>query len=137
MNSSRLYGLLKLENAENVFKKLFIIKVHKHLFEKLISFQTDIVCFFLNQAILCYEKRIVSLTDENFSEILASADDKKINTNSELTKCKYIQLAKLYLSLGHFYLLIYEYSKALECYQKFFKFRINKLQVNKLLDYIL
>ena len=49
----------------------------------------------------------------------------------ESKKVKYIQVAKLYLSLGHFYLLIYDYAKALECYQKFFKFKLHKLQVNE------
>ena len=48
----------------------------------------------------------------------------------ERKKRKYMQLAKLYLSLGHFYLLIYDYSKALDCYQRFFKFRLHKLQVS-------
>lgn len=47
----------------------------------------------------------------------------------EKKKSKYIQVAKLYLSLGHFYLLIYDYAKALECYQKFYKFNLYKLQV--------
>lgn len=75
------------------------------------------------------------MTDENFKQdismeqLTSPTQFEKKPESSEIKKCKYIQLAKLYLSLGHFYLLIYDYSKALECYQKFFKFRINKLQV--------
>jgi hypothetical protein len=101
----RLYGLLKLEMAENSLKKFFIIK-----------------------AIVNYEKRINQMTDENFSNYATKED--KLSLDNDKHKCKYVQLAKLYLSLGHFYLLIYDYSKALECYQRFYRFKINKLQVN-------
>jgi len=107
--SSRLYGLLKLELAENSLKKFFIIK-----------------------SILNYEKRINQMTDEHFSDVLLPSSNKEeqlIILNTDKHKCKYVQLAKLYLSLGHFYLLIYDYSKALECYQRFYRFKINKLQV--------
>lgn len=38
-------------------------------------------------------------------------------------------MAKLYLSLGHFYLLVYDYNKSLKSYQTFSKFKIYKLQV--------
>lgn len=84
------------------------------------------------------------MTEENFKEASDKSSDlstsasettlqEKEKKTEDIKKCKYIQLAKLHLSLGHFYLLIYDYSKALECYQKFFKFRINKLQVKLLL----
>jgi len=56
-------------------------------------------------------------------------DDEEILKSIERKKTKYTQVAKLYLSLGHFYLLIYDYAKALECYQKFYKFKLHKLQV--------
>ena len=57
------------------------------------------------------------------------SEGKEEQANFERKKTKYFQAAKLYLSLGHFYLLIYDYAKALECYQKFFKFKLYKLQV--------
>lgn len=134
----RLYGLLKLESVEQIFKRYFLIK-----------------------AILCYEKRVKALIDEDFSdfietknsginsssnkstenvdsEVVAPADSVKLKKEEEdlcvleRKRSKYTQVAKLYLSLGHFYLLIYDYSKALECYQKFFNFKLHKLQVSKL-----
>ena len=122
---------------------------------------------FKRQAILCYEKRVKALIDEDFSDLIDSKSSPKQKavavavaesekkdeepTDSELSpkstgtkveeeeltelekkKSKYIQVAKLYLSLGHFYLLIYDYNKALECYQKFYKFNLYKLQVRGL-----
>ncbi len=131
-----MYGLLKLESVEHIFKRYFLIK-----------------------AILCYEKRIKTLIDEDFSDLInskivaskpvsksASSEDisegdtqvavKKEDDHEEdlasleRKKTKYTQVAKLYLSLGHFYLLIYDYAKALECYQKFYKFKLHKLQVS-------
>lgn len=54
------------------------------------------------------------------------------STKIKIIKLKQrLHLAKLYLSLGHFYLLIYDYAKALSSYQKFLTFKINKLKVTK------
>jgi hypothetical protein len=39
-------------------------------------------------------------------------------------------LARLYLSLGHFYLLVYDYNKSLIAYQKFYSLKAHRLQVN-------
>jgi hypothetical protein len=87
---SRLFGFLKLESNEQLFKRFFVLK-----------------------AINCYEKRL-------------NVYAKRSNSLSKLDR---IQMAKLNLCLGHFYLLIYDYSKALGSYQKFAAFNLTKLQV--------
>lgn len=98
------------------------------------------------KAINCYEKRIKTILNEaiaksnktkNEVETVNNIDlDQNNNNNKDLAKVKLnknsiIKLAKLYLSLGHFYLLVYDYAKSLNSYQKFLTFKINKLQVNK------
>jgi hypothetical protein len=58
-------------------------------------------------------------------------NDTKMNRQEMKKKLKSnrIKLAKHYLALGHFYLLIYDYVKALHAYQKFLQFKVNKLKV--------
>ncbi|RNA20674.1 histone demethylase UTY isoform X1 [Brachionus plicatilis] len=94
---SRLYGFLRLDSNQQIFKKYFLLK-----------------------AINCFEQRARSLHLE-WSKLEREGDGKKLRENR-------IKRAKVYLSLGHFYLLVYDYSKALQSYQKFVTFNVNKLK---------
>ena len=104
------------------------------------------------KAINCYEKRIKACTTEtthpqkalpflnqtnNSNNITNSNSDEcstsqvKPTETKPTSKAKRRHLAKLYLALGHFYLLIYDYLKALNSYQTFLTFKVNKLKVSK------
>ncbi|CAF0782890.1 unnamed protein product [Brachionus calyciflorus] len=112
---SRLYGFLKLDSTEQIFKKYFLLK-----------------------AINCYEKRVKLLENEALKlgelksqvqqKILTLEPNDLIELNKKIKQNR-IKQAKIYLSLGHFYLLVYDYLKSLQCYQKFSSFNVNKLKV--------
>ena len=63
-----------------------------------------------------------------------SSDLSVTKETDDLEDRKQMQLAKLYLYLGHFYLLLYDYQKALNAYQKFATFKIISLQVSELIS---
>ena len=80
----------------------------------------------LETVTLTTQSSLIAKHEQANASLVSNSKTSRINQKRQRQ-----HLAKLYLSLGHFYLLIYDYAKALHSYQKFLTFRINKLKVKQ------
>ncbi|CAG5101641.1 Similar to KDM6A: Lysine-specific demethylase 6A (Homo sapiens) [Cotesia congregata] len=100
---SRQFGLLKLNQPEHAKKKALVVKAIKYLEKMLIQAQAE--------QTKKRKRKADCLDDENYKDKFDD-EDKGISIDP-----------KTYCKLGHFHLLLEDYSKAMSAYQKFFKLK--------------
>lgn len=97
---SRQFGFLKLNSPEQTKKKALVVRAIKYLERMLVQAQAE------NQ------RRKADSTKMNPDELKDDDEDKGISIDP-----------KTYCKLGHFHLLLEDYSKAMSAYQKFYSLK--------------
>ena len=87
-----------------------------------------ILLFLSSQAQLVKSLSIAESTNSTTTTTSAQNTKQHQQRRRQTLKSR-IKLARLHLMLGHLYLLIYDYVKSLNAYQKFATYRVHKLQV--------
>ncbi|XP_053979544.1 histone demethylase UTY isoform X1 [Hylaeus volcanicus] len=97
---SRQFGFLKLNSPEQSKKKALVVRAIKYLERMLVQAQAE------------KQRRKADSTKMNLDELKDDDDDKGISIDP-----------KTYCKLGHFHLLLEDYSKAMSAYQKFYSLK--------------
>ncbi|XP_076685669.1 utx histone demethylase isoform X1 [Andrena cerasifolii] len=97
---SRQFGFLKLNSPEQVKKKALVVRAIKYLERMLVQAQAE------------KQRRKADSTKMNLDELKDDEEDKGISIDP-----------KTYCKLGHFHLLLEDYSKAMSAYQKFYSLK--------------
>ncbi|KZC05153.1 Lysine-specific demethylase 6A [Dufourea novaeangliae] len=97
---SRQFGFLKLNSQEQSKKKALVVRAIKYLERMLVQAQAE------------KQRRKADSTKMNADELKEDEEDKGISIDP-----------KTYCKLGHFHLLLEDYSKAMSAYQKFYSLK--------------
>ncbi|XP_043259049.1 histone demethylase UTY isoform X1 [Colletes gigas] len=97
---SRQFGFLKLNSPEQTKKKALVVRAIKYLERMLVQAQAE------------KQRRKADSTKMNPDELKDDDEDKGISIDP-----------KTYCKLGHFHLLLEDYSKAMSAYQKFYSLK--------------
>ncbi|XP_076164957.1 utx histone demethylase isoform X3 [Ptiloglossa arizonensis] len=97
---SRQFGFLKLNSPEQSKKKALVVRAIKYLERMLVQAQAE------------KQRRKADSTKMNPDELKDDEEDKGISIDP-----------KTYCKLGHFHLLLEDYSKAMSAYQKFYSLK--------------
>ncbi|XP_076753493.1 utx histone demethylase isoform X1 [Xylocopa sonorina] len=97
---SRQFGFLKLNSPEQSKKKALVVRAIKYLERMLVQAQAE------------KQRRKADSTKMNPDELKDDNEDKGISIDP-----------KTYCKLGHFHLLLEDYSKAMSAYQKFYSLK--------------
>ncbi|XP_076662131.1 utx histone demethylase isoform X2 [Halictus rubicundus] len=97
---SRQFGFLKLNSPEQTKKKALVVRAIKYLERMLVQAQAE------------KQRRKADSTKMNPDELKEDEEDKGISIDP-----------KTYCKLGHFHLLLEDYSKAMSAYQKFYSLK--------------